>query len=397
MSVNETVLLDEIQSVEASEPVHIATTHEKYMASMVSSMQNGIEKTNELILRLVKSIEGNSASCSQQAPKRALEIEPDEDGNESATKSAKRAPKSGQQSSGNDHDNVNTQNVINDDVLSLFASEAEYDHDGGEGEVNNSGSGNEDDLLSAILQDLFDTADKGRAINEKLTQITDKNFIVELEPGKLKNILQKHQRPQNCEQLYAPRVNPEIWSKMPGHTRKKDIKLANLQDTLQTSVSAITSSLNDIMQSHEMQEQADLKMVASKLIDATALIGHVSKELSFKHRESIRPFLHNDFKQACARDNKVESLLFGTDLAATAQKIKNTSKVMQSVTTPNTCFNNNNGNRFHNNIGSYSQYNSGNTQSHSQPRFLSQRGRKPYPPRRPAPYQNQYKMKFQKN
>ena len=37
------------------------------------------------------------------------------------------------------------------------------------------------------------------------------------------------------------------------------------------------------MQSHEMQEQADLKMVASKLIDATALIGHVSKELSFKH------------------------------------------------------------------------------------------------------------------
>jgi hypothetical protein len=66
MSVNETVPLDEIQSVEASEPVHIARTHEKYMASMVSSMQNGIEKTNELILKLVKSIEGNSASCSQR-------------------------------------------------------------------------------------------------------------------------------------------------------------------------------------------------------------------------------------------------------------------------------------------------------------------------------------------
>ncbi|CAB4038394.1 Hypothetical predicted protein, partial [Paramuricea clavata] len=311
MSVNETVPLDEIQSVEASEPVHIATTHEKYMASMVSSMQNGIEKTNELILRLVKSIEGNSASCSQQAPKRALEIEPDEDRNESATKRAKRP-------------------------------QTEYDYDGGEGEVDNSGSGNEDDLLNAISQDLFETADKGPAINEKLAQITDKNFIVELEPGKLKNILQKHQRPQNCEQLYVPRVNPEIWSKIPGHTRKKDIKLANLQDTLQTSVSAITSSLNDIMQSHEMHEQADLKMVASKLIDATALIGHVSKELSFKRRESIRPFLHNDFKQACSRDNKVESLLFGTDLAATAQKIKNTSKVMQSVTTPNNRFHNNN-------------------------------------------------------
>ena len=71
---------------------------------------------------------------------KSLEIEPDEDGNESATKREKRAPKSGQQSSGNDHDDINTQNVINSDVLSLFGFEAEYDHDGGEGEVENSGS-----------------------------------------------------------------------------------------------------------------------------------------------------------------------------------------------------------------------------------------------------------------
>jgi hypothetical protein len=106
MSVNETALLDEIQSVEASEPVHIATTHEKYVVLIVSFMQNGIEKTNALILRLVELMEGNSASCFQQAPKRALETEPGEDRNESATKRAKHAPKSGQQ------------NVINDDVRS---------------------------------------------------------------------------------------------------------------------------------------------------------------------------------------------------------------------------------------------------------------------------------------
>ncbi|XP_028390673.1 uncharacterized protein LOC114515588 [Dendronephthya gigantea] len=397
MSVNETASLDEIQSAEASEPIHTATPHEQYMASMVSTMQNGIEKTNALISRLVESIEGNSISCSQHAPKRALEIEPVEDGDESATKRAKRAPKSGQQSNENDH-NVNTQNAINDDVLSLFGgSEGEYDHDGGEGEAEISDLDNEDDLLSSISQDLFETTDKGPAISEKLAKITDKNFIVELEPGKLKNILQKHPRPQNCEQLYVPKVNPEIWYKMPGYTRKKDIKLANLQDTLQTSVSAIMSSLNDIMQSHEMKRQTDLKMVVSKLVDATALIGHVSKELSFKRRDSIKPFLHNDFKQACSRDNKVESLLFGTDLPATAQKIKNTSKVMQSVTVSNNRFNNNNVHRFNTNNGSSSQYNSGNTQSHSQPRFLSQRGRKPYPPRRPAPYITQYKKKFQKN
>jgi hypothetical protein len=226
---------------------------------------------------------------------------------------------------------------------------------------------------------------------EKLAQITDKNFVIELEPEKLKNILQKHKRPQNCEQLYVPKVNPEIWYKIPGHAKKKDIKLANLQDTLQTSVSAIMSSLDSIMQSHGLKEQTSLQMVASNLVDATALIGHVSKELSFKRRESIRPFLHHDFKQACSRTNKVESLLFGSDLAATAQKIKNTSKVMQSVTATN--------NRFTHNNNSYSQFGSGsgNTQNHSQPHFLSQRGRKTYPPRKNHQYQKQFKKKFQKN
>ena len=120
------------------------------------------------------------------------------------------------------------------------------------------------------------------------------------------------------------------------------------------------SSLNDIMQSHEMKRPTDLKLVASRLIDASALIGHVFKELSFKRRESIRPFLHNDFKEACSRNNKVESLLLGTDLAGKAQQIKNASKVMQNVTAPD---------RFNNNGSPHSQYASGNTQNHSQRRF----------------------------
>ena len=37
---------------------------------------------------------------------------------------------------------------------------------------------NEDDLLSAISQDIFETAEKGPAINEKLPQITDKKFLL---------------------------------------------------------------------------------------------------------------------------------------------------------------------------------------------------------------------------
>ena len=39
------------------------------------------------------------------------------------------------------------------------------------------------------------------------------------------------------------KVNPEIWYKMPGHAKKKDIKLANLQDYGGLSLSFVFSTI----------------------------------------------------------------------------------------------------------------------------------------------------------
>ena len=113
---------------------------------------------------------------------------------------------------------------------------------------------------------------------------------------------------------------------------KRDIKLANLQDTLMTSMSAITSSLNDLLGNQNAKVHISPRSIASKLIDATALIGHVTKELSFKRRDQIKPFLHNDCKQACSQSNEVDTLLFGSDLAGKVQQLKQASKVVQTIT-----------------------------------------------------------------
>ena len=189
----------------------------------------------------------------------------------------------------------------------------------------------------------------------------------------------KYKRPQNCERLYIPKVNPEIWAKLPNHAKKRDIKFANLQDTLITSISAITSSLNDILGNKD-SKQTSSKQIASKLIDATALVGHVTKEISYKRRDQIKPFLHKDFKQACSRSNEVDKLLFGSDLATKLQQYKQASKVMQPTSTTNQLPQNN------------TRYNSYNIQRP----FLSQLGRRQYPPRQrsfqAAPQQTQPMM-----
>ena len=63
-------------------------------------------------------------------------------------------------------------------------------------------------------------------------------------------------------------------------------------------------------------------------------MGHVSKELSFKRRDALKPFLQKDFKQACSRTNKVEHMLFGNDLAAKVLQFCNANRVVQVVTNP---------------------------------------------------------------
>ena len=98
----------------------------------------------------------------------------------------------------------------------------------------------------------------------------------------MKAIIKSYKRPENCEQLYVPRINPEIWANLTKNSQKNDIKIAHLQDSLQAGISCLMIALDDMLQSDAQNKKPNLQKLATKLIDATALMGHVSKELSFK-------------------------------------------------------------------------------------------------------------------
>ena len=111
-------------------------------------------------------------------------------------------------------------------------------------DVEHLSDSDDEDFLTNVSQDLYASENVGPPKSEKLAKITNKHFESELTIEKLKAIRNKYKRPANCELLSVPKVNPEIWGQLPGYAKKKDRKLANLQDTLTTSFSAISSSLN---------------------------------------------------------------------------------------------------------------------------------------------------------
>jgi hypothetical protein len=204
-----------------------------------------------------------------------------------------------------------------------------------------------------------------------LAQIINSKLADDFDAPKLKETLSKYKRPENCEQMYVPKVNQEIWHNMKPFAKKADIKMANLQATLIKKLSGQANATNTLSECRESKTIPDYRAIVPQLIDTTALFGHLCKELSYKCKDAIRPILHPDFKPLCSRTHKVGPLLFGEDLANEAQNIKTSSKTVLSLTSnsgPNSYTK-----RF---PASPSQYQA------NRP-FLSQRGRTHFPPRRP--------------
>ena len=95
---------------------------------------------------------------------------------------------------------------------------------------------------------------------------------------------------------------------------------------------AIIVTVNDLLSYREKMTSLDYKTLIPRLTDSVALIDHVHKELSFKSRDAIRPYLNQEFKQACSRTLKPGKFLFGDDLPKTLQELKTTNKLMTSIT-----------------------------------------------------------------
>ena len=56
---------------------------------------------------------------------------------------------------------------------------------------------------------------------------------------KLKALLAKHAKPGNCPDITTVRVNPEIWDQINNFRGKADLRVSNIQQTLQKATFGI--------------------------------------------------------------------------------------------------------------------------------------------------------------
>ena len=227
-----------------------------------------------------------------------------------------------------DENNASDSEVLTDDT----------NNNNGEAPTTSNTSAVEDELLSEIAQDYAEEAQTSDDVSQQLADIVNQRWSSKLDESKLKDKMEKYDRPKNCEKLIVPRVNPEIWSTLNHTVRGSDLKLVNFQKTLVKVGVALTQSTETLlsMRAKHGCSDAEHKQQLGKLVtyntDALALLGHTHMELLSRRRELIKPNLNKEYVSLCSPQTPITELLFGDDLQARMACIKAANKISQSTT-----------------------------------------------------------------
>ena len=197
---------------------------------------------------------------------------------------------------------------------------------------------------------LLKTLSRTSKVVQKLADIVNKRWGSKLEDAKLKEKLAKYNRPDNCEKLTVPKVNPEIWNKLKHVTRSADLRLANMQKVLVKVGSAVAKSTDTLLAIRADPEKTSASALTEKLgklvtynADALALLGHVNIELSYRRRDAIKPNLNNEYSSLCGSQVPITGLLFGDELQSQLNNIKATNKIGHTTTAKSSYRNHNDG------------------------------------------------------
>ncbi len=185
----------------------------------------------------------------------------------------------------------------------------------------------DDPLLDEIAQSLDETERTGDPVSDKLALIANKRWNRKLSDDQLKEKAEKYPRPANCDKVVSPRVNPEIWAKLPRAVRGEDHKLFRVQTQLSTVTNLVVQATDMLLKAKSDPKSLKIDDLVRMNTDAVALVSHASHELAHRRREIIRPHLHRDYIELCSQEVPVTSLLFGDDLQTELTRIRATNKI----------------------------------------------------------------------
>ena len=161
----------------------------------------------------------------------------------------------------------------------------------------------EDEFLTTLALEYSADDKTNSPASTQLAYIVNKRWSAKPSVEKFKEKMAKYDRSENCDRLQAPKVNPEIWSRISNTGQRQDLKPFSIQKTLVAVGSAVTKTAQLLMGVHQTggirRRDGDKKNIMNEVltlqIDALALLVHTNHELSLRRREMMKPILNKDY------------------------------------------------------------------------------------------------------
>ncbi|KAK7479130.1 hypothetical protein BaRGS_00029648 [Batillaria attramentaria] len=135
--------------------------------------------------------------------------------------------------------------------------------------------------FAKVEQELSEPEKLGPKVSEDLAGLLNGRFTKDLGANAQKSIFEAHNRPENCPNLCAPRVNKSLWTLLSKQQKETDLSAQHIQRAIAKATTAVARVADEI--------EASQPGILNNLTDAICLLGHASLEFSYLRRKLIPP------------------------------------------------------------------------------------------------------------
>ena len=191
-------------------------------------------------------------------------------------------------------------------------------------------SHDKDETANLPYEDLFkDCEDCGPKVHDGMAKRIDNACTKKPAKEQFSKIQASDLRPENCEYLKVPRVNPELWDDLLDKVKSRDVGFQAFQKDLIKGIVPVASLLSKLVEAKKNKAQSIPVAGAYNLaIDALTLLGNSVFEFSMKRREMLKSEVAPGFKSLCRESQPITTMLFGDELP---QNIRDISQVKSMV------------------------------------------------------------------
>ena len=161
-------------------------------------------------------------------------------------------------------------------------------------------------------------------IETQVAALINNMLVGGLSAEMVKERVEKHPPPENCENLAVITVNEEVWDLLPRRSRSVD---QAFQATMLQGTAALTNLVGSLVTNIANGVTPNTCDLLTHIMDSIALVDNTNWKLNMKRWELINPDLNPPFARLCREEIKPTLKLFGDDLPKHMKDMSEATKV----------------------------------------------------------------------